>query len=715
MSLSVPAPMRLPPRLYRDLALLVLSVVVLAVPFLHQPFHMDDNFYMDMARNARLTWLYPNDTPYVFEGKHLPDMASHSHPPLQTYALAVVQSLVGEGAGKERFYHSACLLFPVIAVIAFYFLAALFVERPIWPALLLAGAPTFLVMQHTLMTDVPTLAYWLGAISAFVWAVETGSRRGYAVSSLFQFAAVFTSYQSLVLAPLLGFYQFRKGKGASGWLALILPPIALMGWLILNCTHYHRFILWNTVGYVQSRDAWSLYKLSAKVAALLQYQGWLIVFPVFLLYAFCRGLHLRLVAVAGLIVACAVQVGLPHYRLQDKAAVVVGLSAGLVVTWRMILLLQRTEDAVGSNHGWSAIGGQFLFLWYFGVIASCVFLFTDGSARYTLPLLPPVLLVFCRRMETRQQAHRDESIQRARLGALACGAAATTVAWGLALSHADLEFASIYPRAAREFSRITGGREAYYGGEWGFRYYFGQAGVRQLQGNAPLPGGSWIVRPRLALPYELDKTLEAMTNPTHRISYRVATPLRLLAQGCPAGFYSTWWGKAPFSLSFDSLESIEIRQVDYLVERLPEATIDVAEHGLPRAGRLSLGGKNCLALLLKPGTRISYLWTDPNPLVMKFKCGVSPEAYRQGDDSNFSFEISQCDAKGNALASLHLTLHPGTNGDHRMWQPAQLKLLPRGQAEFLQLRYDASSHNVQGAGAFAECVLLRAAPEQQDR
>ena len=39
-------------RALRDLGFLFLALVACSIPFLSQPFHMDDNFYMDMARNA---------------------------------------------------------------------------------------------------------------------------------------------------------------------------------------------------------------------------------------------------------------------------------------------------------------------------------------------------------------------------------------------------------------------------------------------------------------------------------------------------------------------------------------------------------------------------------------------------------------------------------------------------------------------------------------
>jgi 4-amino-4-deoxy-L-arabinose transferase-like glycosyltransferase len=331
-------PARRKSQLHRDLAVIVLVVVACAVPFLSQPFHMDDNFYMDMARSARAHPVHPYDTPYDFGGFHAPDMASHSHPPLQAYFLAAVQVLAGEEEGREWIYHTAAVVFPLTAALSLYFISALFVERPIWPALALAVCPLLLVMGHTLMTDVPMLAYWLAATACFLWAAESGRRSLHAASALFLFAAMFTSYQSVALIPLLGFYQIRKHGKAAGWVALFLPVLAMGAWIGMSSSHFGRMILVDTAGYVQSRHAATLSMLGTKLLALFEYQGWLIVFPLFLLYVFARGLRGRLLLLALLASMYVAQVRVPEYRLVDKAIFVFGLASGIFVSAHLLAL-----------------------------------------------------------------------------------------------------------------------------------------------------------------------------------------------------------------------------------------------------------------------------------------------------------------------------------------------------------------------------------------
>src|SRR5438132_680520 len=78
-------------------ALLVILAVqaVLVVPFLGQPFHMDDSIYLDIGANVLKRPFEPHDFPYCFEGYCAPDMASHSHPPFTGYWTGLLMALSG--------------------------------------------------------------------------------------------------------------------------------------------------------------------------------------------------------------------------------------------------------------------------------------------------------------------------------------------------------------------------------------------------------------------------------------------------------------------------------------------------------------------------------------------------------------------------------------------------------------------------------------------
>jgi hypothetical protein len=537
--------------------------------------------------------------------------------------------------------------------------------------------------------------------------------RLYVASSLFQFAAIFTSYQAVALVPLLAFYQWRRGKGFRGWIALAAPLLLIASWFGLNYLHYHRFILGDTAGYIRSRNYLSLGTIVTKLVAVLQYQGWLVLFPVFPLYLLARGLRGRLLALFGLIALYAAQI-LPaepaEYRMVEKAIFIVGLITGVFLLIHMVVFFIRTVRDQQDNLDFDRVDGQFLSLWYLGVVGYCLFLFTEGSARYILPLVPPLLLYFFKVLEVREvQEYRQKRPPLMGSAMTATGALVLSLAWGLLLSHADLEFARIYPRAASEVSRIAEGARLYYGGEWGFRYYLQKAGALQLPvDETEVRGGSLLAYPRLASSYyeQTPHGLRSMLIPFETLEYSVRTPLRLLDKRSHAGFYSTGWGLLPFSFSRKPVESIEIRQVNFMIERLPWAQIETRAGENPWPGFLSDQDQSP-SILVRPGTRMLYPWTEENPRRLELKCGISADSVKEG--STFEFSIRQLDARGGILAECSKTLHPSSRKEDRGWQPLALELRGRAEGgETLEFRYSSSEEG--GLGAFALARLSAPRP-----
>ena len=687
-----------------DLAILVLTVTACAIPFLSQPFHMDDGFYMDMARNAQTHPFFPNDTPYIFQGKYWSDLGSHSHPTLQTYFLAVLLRFFGEGPGKEWIYHLFALVYPLLAVLSFYWICARFVERPLWPAMLLACSPLFLVIQHTLMTDIPMLAFWLAAIACFLWA--THSRRAvlYGLSTVFQVAAVFTSFPSLALVPLLGFYHLRKGRGWKVWLWLAIAPAAIVSWYLVNCIHYGRPLWEKTLGYMESRSPLAPDVLLTKLLSILEYQGWLVIFPFFILYVLARGLKWRALGLVVLGAIYLAQLRVPEYGWIEKWIFVVGAAAGIFVTIGMVQAAWKAMTATPADVG--ASGDQFLALWYFGYFAYCLFLLTEGSARYILPMLPPTVLCYFRVLEKREISEYRLPQRRLNSAMLASGSVVISLVWGLALSRADMEFAAIYPRLADDFQRVTGRMESYSRGEWGFRYYLGRNGVQALPADSSLVrGGSFIAVPALALPSEIPADLRSISMPVQSIAYKTKTTLRVLDLHTPAAFWSTGWGLIPFSFSRQPLEQLEILQTSFMAERLPWARIETASGIKPWPGYMAADGKSLVAILAKPGTRIQYAWPVHDPVQLDLQCRVSPDSFKNGSDQAFEFEIRQLGKDGPVLAMHRVTLRPGISNEDRNWQPVRLQLVhaPEGILDF---RYSSGANAQQGTGAFAQSLLV---------
>src|SRR5262249_25078642 len=148
---------------------------------------------------------------------------------------------------------------------------------------------------------------------------------------------------------------------------------------------------------------------------------------------------------------------LQGYSAAHKAALTVFLAAGLLLVGDAV----RRARPLRSERG-------FLLLWLAGAVLGSVVLLPFGTARYMLPVLPPLFLLIV------APDARDDSPAAAGTGgseALRL-AAALSLCLSLLLGIADHEFAGAY----RDFARngvpaVAAGHRVFFIGDWGFRYY----------------------------------------------------------------------------------------------------------------------------------------------------------------------------------------------------------------------------------------------------
>jgi len=327
-------------------------------------------------------------------------------------------------------------------------------------------------------------------------------------------------------------------------------------------------------------------------------------------------------------------------------------------------------------------------------------------------MVPPFLLVFFRRLEMSETAeYRRARRPWLRAAMVASGSFVLTTAWGLLLSQADWEWARIYPSAARDAARVAGALPRYFHGEWGFRYYQRAAGAMQLPlDETEVSGGSILVNPELALPYDLPAGLQSMTLPYHSFSYGIRTMLRTLDSGTPAGFYSTGWGLVPFSLSGRSAETVTLRQVSCLVERLPSARVQSDTGVWPWPGYAEIDGAESLALLARAGTEVSYPWSPPAPAVLEAVCVVHPGRSTSPEGERYRFGLRQRDGEGRVLSRADLEIVRPEQAAGGAGNTLRLGLRAEGaQGGTLELTFE-SPDDPGAVGAFARAILRPGAP-----
>ena len=520
---------------------LILLVLLTALPFLNQAFHIDDRIYLEIADNILDQPFFPYDYPPVFEGLVSPDAASHSHLPLVSYYLALI---LGTGNDQEWVFHLAFLVFPLLAVWGFYELARCFVRHPLAAASMLALSPGFFVLSHTLMADVALLAAWVVALSHFLKMVQgRAARRDWIICGLALTGAALLSLLSVGLLLLLvvcwWWTPHRQVSGRVLLALLALPLLIWLLWFLRAYLHYDRLTLINLWGHMRQREAFSLQKGALKSLSLILNLGGVFLFPPVLWYALAGPISGRLLGLVGLLSLIPFYLGLSGWSGLQMLLFAVFLSSGLLVMVAAVKRVDRASEPSASACWALAI------CWFWGVAAICIFAVYSGSVRYSLLAAPPVILFWVRALEVR---FKDDYLRRnlTGLGIL------LTALYSFLLAQADFQFAEVYRRAAREIQADYGadGRTVWFTGEWGFRYYLEKEGARILTRT------STEARPNdvLVKPYVASRWVTVYDSPEYltlreRREARVKSSLRILDFSSHAGFYSTGWGILPFSVS----------------------------------------------------------------------------------------------------------------------------------------------------------------------
>lgn len=557
-----------------------------SLPFVQQAFHLDDRIYLEIADNILKNPFFPFDYLIVFEGLVAPDAASHGHLPLVSYYIAFLK--VVTGSESEWVYHLAFLVFPLLGAIGFYDLARGYLRFPFPAACLLVISPAFFVSSHTLMTDVPLVAFWIFCLSRFVRICEgRGTRRDWVLCAMNLLAAASVSMLTAGLIVLMmaylglhgGLKEERPLAAGRFWPLVGLLSLPIWLWLIWHLRaylHYDRFVLINTFLLMGQREAFSWELIGAKSLSFILNIGGTFLVPLALWCGFASRISVRVVLLICLLSLVPFFVLSTGWTWIQIFLFALFLSSGLVVLWHLFGVTctylawgwneLRLSGAGRLTHSFGELRSSvpeepqssqqsetvrlhkrdvLCLLWFLGIFFTCLVAYYIGSVRYTLLALPPLLLLWMRALEIRIQEVYF-------LRNLIWTVVVITAIYSMLIGSGDYRFAEAYRRSSRE---ITGqyaqpGRTLWYSGEWGFRYYFERNGAKLLTATEVGPKvGDVIIKPYLATPwvtlYDGPEYSELLEQHGALMDY----PLRILDFSSHAGFYSSWFGLLPFSIT----------------------------------------------------------------------------------------------------------------------------------------------------------------------
>jgi hypothetical protein len=265
--------------------------------------------------------------------------------------------------------------------------------------------------------------------------------------------------------------------------------------------------------------------------------------------------------------ACLVQIWASDYSLSEKTLLMLFLGAGgyILFAFGHQCCKNMYDPLSGDNIRNDTV---FLLVWV-GAVTFCVlFVYSAASARYLLPLLPPFVLLAYRFPVA------ASSLKYRRWMWLSL---AVSLTLALSLSISDFKMAKGHREIGLKLGQLFKGWESQvrFGGEWGFRHYLMENGFRQFTSTSDdMAGGQFVLSPRQAIPYRLPQDVESMLIPFDNLRWDSNFAIRLMNRQAHAGFYSSGWGLLPFVFSQIPIEEVTVQQVSYLVEKLPEITVE---------------------------------------------------------------------------------------------------------------------------------------------
>lgn len=536
--------------------------LLLLLPFLNKPAHIDDPLYIWTAQHVVD---HPLD-PYGFEANWAyapkPMYESNQNPPLTAYYLAVASLFLGWSEAAMHF----AMLAPAMAFgLGVYFLAGEFCKRPLLAGLAAVTAPGVVLSATTIMTDVPMAALYVWALYFWSRGLQTNNWRFLALSGVLAGLAFLAKYFAFSLIPLIAVFTMARGRRnwkSLAWLGIPAAVICAYQWGTANL--YGVGLFSGAVGYANEIHAGEKADLLGKALTGIAFLGGCFGTYWFLLLAIRsrRALAWSLAGTGLLFVAIWRVLSVDWFPFSDEGELVQGtawhlaffITCGLQLIWLAGRSVWAQRDAESLT----------LCCWIAGTLFYACFLNHFVNARVILPLLPAVAILIARELD------------RAKVAALTVWwkspvylALIPSVGVSLAVCCADASLARTAKRAAEDILAMHDPARIRFSGHWGFHYYMEKGGASVIDGgNMAVDRGTLLVTPsNNASPIYVEPERIAQTLPGSqpRMQLLEYQPLRWLATMdimTGAGFHSAVWGPVPYQFESVPTEQYALIWVD---------------------------------------------------------------------------------------------------------------------------------------------------------
>lgn len=523
----------------RDFALLAFLTLLVTVPFLGKPFHIDDTFVLHISELILANPWDPFAGQFDWFGHELSVWEATTNPPLVSYYLAPFAWLSGF---SEIVLHGAMVLFYALLALGTFLLARRFTAAPRWITAFVMLSPA-VVISGNVMRDVPGAALATLAAALYIHGVDTGDRRSKAAGALLGGLAVLAKYSMGVLLPVLALYPILRGRKwrEVGW--LFLSGAVVLAWCLHTLVIYGQIHPWYLF---LERSADSGFGWEDKFqGAFLILGSSLFLVPALLWEAGKRRLWRCLAAVALTSGFVALHGYLYYKGSMDGQFYLWGLLGGALVAFA----------AWGSREDSESRDALFLFLWVTAALIFSVKLVPFQAVRHLILLLPPMLIILFRFLGR----GKGTALPGTLLGILL--AVQGSVAFlGQA---ADYEYAEAYRDFARGYVQPSSEGSTWYVGHWGWKFYADRSGWQQLHRDGPAPrAGDFLVWPQKVHIGDVFGGKNDLRDRLQLISSSpvpARIPIKTMSTEGRASFYAVVRGRLPYR--FESLVPLEVINV----------------------------------------------------------------------------------------------------------------------------------------------------------
>lgn len=520
-----------------------LAAVAVSLPFLGRAYHMDEPFFLAVARHWLADPSHPLDFLFNWYGESVPMGELNNTPPLIYGLLAAAWKATG---GAEIPMRLSFLPLDAAAAVALHAIAARFLRRPLLPVLAVLASPAYMLTMGHLCPEKAAMALGLWGVYAAVRGADEDSPRWLGLSAAFLAGASLTKYHAAFLVLPAAGYALDRGRAPSRVLALAaaaLAPVALYVGANALAGGEQISAAWK----VTAEGASSWWSGTAhKGRSFLAFTGGAL-----------GAVALWLPWVAGrraVILAGAAFPALLFLPALDPA------SASPL--WIDRALGMALAAAGGGALAW-VFSGSARFLpgwalwapWILGAALVQWGLYWAVLGRVVAFLVPPLILALAAGLEAGPAESRARLLRKAGVGA--------TLALTLLLAYVDHRYAALQREFAREVARpfLRRGVKVWYTGHWGFQFYLEEEGARPLEHSR----GGWAQARRGEVVVWSRVNANVLAPRGRRLAdVRVlraesAVPLRLMSGWSgQAGFYSSNFGFLPFALSREPLDEFSI-------------------------------------------------------------------------------------------------------------------------------------------------------------